>query len=112
MVVLAGFLLKVPKSLVLAFPNRIVNVHPALLPKFGGKGMYGKHVHRAVIDAQEVESGITIHYVNERYDDGAIIFQAKCDVDENDDVRALEKKVRALEHKHYAKIIDQIIQKM
>ena len=112
LVVLAGFLLKVPKSLVLAFPNGIVNVHPALLPKFGGKGMYGKHVHRAVIDAQEVESGITIHYVNERYDDGAIIFQAKCDVDENDDVRALEKKIRALEHKHYAKIIDQIIQRM
>ncbi|MBJ10804.1 MAG: phosphoribosylglycinamide formyltransferase [Flavobacteriales bacterium] len=112
LVVLAGFLLKVPKSLVLAFPNRIVNVHPALLPKFGGKGMYGKHVHRAVIDAQEVESGITIHYVNERYDDGAIIFQAKCDVGENDDVRALEKKVRTLEHEHYAKIIDQIIQRM
>ena len=112
LVVLAGFLLKVPKSLVLAFPNRIVNVHPALLPKFGGKGMYGKHVHSAVIDAQEVESGITIHYVNERYDDGAIIFQAKCDVGENDDVRALEKKVRTLEHEHYAKIIDQIIQRM
>ena len=112
LVVLAGFLLKIPKSLVQAFPNGIVNVHPALLPKFGGKGMYGKHVHRAVIDAQEVESGITIHYVNERYDDGAIIFQAKCDVGENDDVRALEKKIRALEHEHYAKIIDQIIQRM
>lgn len=110
LVVLAGFLLMVPKSLVRAFANRIINVHPALLPKFGGKGMYGKYVHQAVIDAQEGESGITIHYVNERYDEGAIIFQAKCDVSEDDDAKTLEKKIRALEHEHYAKTIDEIIQ--
>ena len=110
LIVLAGFLLKVPESLVRVFPNRIVNIHPALLPKFGGKGMYGKYVHQAVIEAQEKESGITIHYVNEHYDDGATIFQAKCDVNENDDVETLAKKIHALEHEHFAKTIDQIIQ--
>jgi len=110
LVVLAGFLLKVPESLVQAFPNRIVNVHPALLPKFGGKGMYGKYVHQAVIEAQEKESGITIHYVNEHYDDGAIIFQAKCGVDENDSAETLARKIHALEHEYFAKTIDQIIQ--
>ena len=110
LIVLAGFLLKVPKSIVQAFPDRIINVHPALLPKFGGKGMYGKHVHQAVIDARVKESGITIHYVNEYFDDGATIFQAKCVVDENDDVEILAKKIRALEHKHFAKTIDRIIQ--
>ena len=112
LIVLAGFLLKVPKSIVQAFPNRIINLHPALLPKFGGKGMFGKHVHRAVIDAKEVESGITIHYVNELYDDGAIIFQAKCDVDEGDSVKVLAEKIHALEHEHFPKIIDKIIQKI
>ena len=110
LIVLAGFLLKVPESLVQAFPNRIVNLHPALLPKFGGKGMYGKHVHQAVIDAQEKESGITIHYVNEYYDGGATIFQAKCVVNENDDADTLAKKIHALEYEHFAKTIDQIIQ--
>ena len=110
LIVLAGFLLKIPESLIQAFPNRIVNVHPALLPKFGGKGMYGKHVHQAVIEAQEKESGITIHYVNEYYDNGATIFQARCGVSENDDAETLAKKIRALEHEHFAKTIDQIIQ--
>ena len=110
LIVLAGFLLKVPESLIAAFPNRIINIHPALLPRFGGKGMYGKHVHQAVIDSQEKESGVTIHYVNEHYDDGAIIFQAKCNVDEGDNVETLAKKIRALEREHFAKIIDQIIQ--
>ena len=110
LIVLAGFLLKVPESLIQAFPNRIINIHPALLPKFGGKGMYGKHVHRAVIDAQEKESGITIHYVNEFYDDGAIIFQAKCNVGENDNVETLAKKINTLEREHFSKTIDQIIQ--
>ena len=81
-IVLAGFLLQIPESIIRAFPNRIVNIHPALLPKFGGKGMYGKHVHKAVIDAKEKESGITVHYVNEFYDDGVIIFQTSCSVDE------------------------------
>ena len=112
LIVLAGFLLKVPKSIVRAFPKRIINVHPALLPRFGGKGMYGKHVHQAVIDARVKESGITIHYVNEHFDDGAIIFQAKCVVSENDDVETLVKKIRVLEHKHFAKTIDHIIQKI
>ena len=110
LIVLAGFLLKVPESLVQAFPNRIVNIHPALLPKFGGKGMYGKRVHQAVIEAQEKESGITIHYVNEHYDNGETIFQAKCGVNENDDAQTLAKKIHALEHEHFAKTIDQIIQ--
>ena len=112
LIVLAGFLLKIPGSLVNAFPNRIINVHPALLPKFGGKGMYGKHVHQAVIEAQEKESGITIHYVNEYYDDGATIFQAKCDVAENDNAETLAEKVRLLEHEYFAKTIDKIIQKI
>ena len=108
-IVLAGFLLKVPDSLVKAFPNRIINIHPALLPKFGGRGMYGKHVHDAVIKAQERESGITIHYVNKHYDDGATIFQSKCRVSENDDVETLAKKISVLEREHFAKTIDQII---
>ena len=110
LIVLAGFLLKVPESIVQAFPNRIINLHPALLPKFGGEGMYGKHVHKAVIEAQEKESGITIHYVNEHYDDGTTIFQAKCVVNENDDAETLADKIHALEYEHFAKTIDQIIQ--
>ena len=109
LVVLAGFLLKLPKRLVQAFPKRIINIHPSLLPKFGGKGMYGKNVHRAVIDAQEKKSGITIHYVNEHYDEGAIIFQAKCDVDKCDSVETLAKKIQDLEHRYFAKTIDQTI---
>lgn len=112
LIVLAGFLLKVPEPLIKAFPNRIINLHPALLPKFGGKGMFGKHVHRAVIDAQEKESGITIHYVNKDYDEGATIFQAKCNVSEDDDVETLAKKIHALEYEHFAKTIDLIIQKI
>ncbi len=110
LVVLAGFLLKVPESLIQAFPNRIINVHPALLPKFGGKGMYGKRVHQAVIEAREKESGITVHYVNECYDEGATIFQAKCVVNEHDNAETLAKKIHALEYEYFAKIIDQIIQ--
>ena len=105
-------MLKVPEPLIKAFPNRIINLHPALLPKFGGKGMFGKHVHRAVIDAQEKESGITIHYVNKDYDEGATIFQAKCNVSEDDDVETLAKKIHALEYEHFAKTIDLIIQKI
>jgi len=109
-IVLAGFLLQIPESIIRAFPNRIVNIHPALLPKFGGKGMYGKHVHKAVIDAKEKESGITVHYVNEFYDDGVIIFQTSCSVDENDSITTLAEKIHALERKHYPLIIDKIIQ--
>lgn len=110
LIVLAGFLLKVPEIIIQAFPNRIINVHPALLPKFGGKGMYGRHVHQAVIEAQEKESGISIHYVNEHYDEGAIIFQAKCNVDKSDNAETLAKKIQSLEHKHFAATIDQLIQ--
>ena len=109
-IVLAGFLLQLPESIIRAFPNRIVNIHPALLPKFGGKGMFGKHVHQAVIDAKEKESGITVHYVNEFYDDGVIIFQARCGVDENESVTTLAEKIHALERKYYPLIIDKIIQ--
>ena len=110
LIVLAGFLLKVPEIIIQAFPNRIINVHPALLPKFGGKGMYGKHVHKAVVEAGEKESGITIHYVNEQYDEGAIIFQAKCEVGENDSAETLAKKIQTLEHQHFSTTIDQLIQ--
>ena len=111
-IVLAGFLLQIPESIIRAFPNRVVNIHPALLPKFGGKGMYGKHVHKAVIDAKEKESGITVHYVNEFYDDGVIIFQTSCSVDENDSITTLAEKIHALERKHYPLIIDKIIQSL
>lgn len=110
LIVLAGFLLKVPEIIIQAFPNRIINVHPALLPKYGGKGMYGMRVHKAVVNAQEKESGITIHYVNEQYDEGAIIFQAKCEVNTNDSAETLAKKIHSLEHKHFAETIDQILQ--
>lgn len=107
--VLAGFLLKIPRSLVLAYPNSIVNIHPALLPKFGGKGMYGIHVHEAVVAAQETETGITIHYVNDQYDEGAIIFQARCRVEPSDDAVAVQRKVQALEAKHFPTVLEQLL---
>ncbi len=110
-IVLAGFLLKVPQILIDAFPNRIVNIHPALLPKYGGKGMYGDRVHQAVVDAGEVESGITIHYVNENYDEGAIIFQAKCEVASNDTADAVAEKVHKLEYEHFPRVIEEICKK-
>ena len=108
-IVLAGFLWKFPKTLLSHFTGNAINIHPALLPKYGGKGMYGKHVHRAVVAHKERESGITIHYVNEHYDEGAIIFQAKCRVLESDTAEDVEKKVHALEQQHFPKIIKQII---
>lgn len=108
-VVLAGFLWLVPKYMVEAFPRRMVNIHPALLPKFGGKGMYGGRVHRAVKEAGETESGITIHYVNEEYDDGDIVFQAKCEVTPEDTPETIQKKVQILEHRHYPDIIDRLL---
>lgn len=104
-IVLAGFMWLVPGYLTDAFQGRIVNIHPALLPKYGGKGMYGMHVHSAVLEAKEVESGITIHHVNEKYDEGQIIFQATCQVDDGDTPESLADKVHALEHEHYAKVI-------
>jgi len=109
LIVLAGFLWKIPEKIVQAFPKRIVNIHPALLPKYGGKGMYGDHVHRAVIENQEKESGITIHYVNENYDEGAAILQARCVININDTPESLAKKIHALEHKYYPKTIEQVL---
>ncbi len=108
-IVLAGFLLKVPQYLLDAYEGRIVNIHPALLPKFGGKGMYGERVHQAVVEAGERESGITIHYVNEHYDEGAIIFQAKCPVNESDTPDDVAAKVHALEYEHFPKVIEQLL---
>ena len=107
-IVLAGFLLKIPENLLKAYPDKIINIHPALLPKFGGKGMYGSHIHEAVVASGEKESGITIHYVNENYDEGQIIFQARCPVlpaDSPDDVAA---KVHALEYEFFPLIIEEI----
>ena len=109
-IVLAGFLWKIPEPLILAFPKKIINIHPALLPKFGGLGMYGHKVHEAVIAAKETESGISIHYVDELYDHGALIFQAKCPVDLRDTAETLAQKIHLLEHAHYPKVIAGILQ--
>jgi phosphoribosylglycinamide formyltransferase-1 len=109
MIVLAGFLLKIPKNLLKAFPNRIINIHPALLPKYGGKGMFGDKVHQAVIEGKEKESGITIHYVNENYDEGEIIFQAKCTIDPTDTSDDLAKKIHALEYEHFPIEIENLL---
>jgi phosphoribosylglycinamide formyltransferase-1 len=106
---LAGFLWKVPDELIRAFPNKIINVHPALLPKFGGKGMYGMHVHEAVVNAKERESGITIHFVNEVYDDGEIIFQEKVAVLPTDQPQDVAAKIHELEYKYFPKVIDQLL---
>lgn len=111
-IVLAGFLLKVPHNLVEAYPKRMINIHPALLPKYGGKGMYGKHVHEAVVAAGEAETGITIHYINEHYDDGDIIFQARCSVSPTDTPEDVARKVHQLEYEHYPKQIETIIKKL
>jgi formyltetrahydrofolate-dependent phosphoribosylglycinamide formyltransferase len=110
-IVLAGFLLKVPDALIKAYPKKIINIHPALLPKYGGNGMYGRHVHQAVIANKEKQSGITIHYVDEQYDHGEIIFQAACAVDDNDTAETLAKKVQVLEHEYYGKVIAETVQK-
>ena len=107
--VLAGFLWLMPTYLVKQYMNKIVNIHPALLPKYGGKGMYGINVHRAVHAAQEKESGITIHYVNEKYDEGAVIFQTKCPIFLTDSPQDIAKKVLKLEHQFFPKVIEQVI---
>ena len=109
MIVLAGFLLKIPLYMIKAYPNSILNIHPALLPKYGGKGMYGMNVHRAVVENNEQKSGITIHYVNENYDEGAIIFQATCHIDEHDLPEDVKTKVQALELRHFPSVIESII---
>ncbi len=108
-IVLAGFLWKIPAALINRYPNKIINIHPALLPKYGGKGMYGSRVHEAVIAAKEKESGISIHYVDEIYDHGNIIFQARCTINENDTAATLANKVHRLEHLHYPAVIIQIL---
>ena len=108
-IVLAGFLWKVPEMLVQAYPKAIINIHPALLPKYGGKGMYGSRVHEAVIAAGEKESGITIHWVNEHYDEGAIIYQASCPIDAGETPATLAHKIHALEHAHFAPTIEQLL---
>ncbi|HBB06708.1 MAG TPA: phosphoribosylglycinamide formyltransferase [Bacteroides sp.] len=108
-IVLAGFLLRVPEALIEAYPSRIVNIHPALLPKYGGKGMYGDRVHRAVVEAGERESGITIHLIDEQYDRGTTVFQAKCPVLPGDTPDDVARKVHALEYAHYPEVIGQLL---
>lgn len=110
-IVLAGFLWKVPAALVQAFPGAIVNIHPALLPKYGGKGMYGNFVHEAVIANKEPESGITIHVVDEVYDNGAHLFQATCPVLPDDTPATLAQRIHQLEHAHYARVVEETIRK-
>lgn len=110
-IILAGFLWKMPENFIKAFPNKIINIHPALLPKYGGKGMYGHFVHEAVIENKEKESGISIHYVDEVYDNGKIILQKTCPVNKEDDANSLAKKIQVLEHTHFAKCIEAIIEK-
>ena len=110
-IVLAGFLWKIPVALIQAFPKKIINIHPALLPNYGGKGMYGNNIHEAVIAAGEIESGITIHYVDEMYDHGEIIFQATCKVAENETAASLAKKIHVLEHANYPTVIAEVLQK-
>ena len=109
LIVLAGFLWKFPETILNAFPDKVINVHPALLPKYGGKGMYGMHVHEAVVTNKEKETGITIHYVNEHYDEGAIIFQAKCDVLESDSAKDVAAKIHELEMEHFPKIVNSLL---
>lgn len=108
-IILAGFLWLIPPYLVQAFRKKMVNIHPALLPKFGGKGMYGMHVHEAVKLAGETETGITIHLVNEQYDEGAVLFQARCAVNEQDSPLDIAKKVQRLEHLHFAPVIEKLV---
>ena len=109
LIVLAGFLLKVPNNLIEAFPNKIINIHPALLPKYGGKGMYGMNVHEAVKENNESETGITIHYVNANYDEGAIIHQAKTSISLHDTLEEIAEKVHQLEYEHFPKVIEQVL---
>jgi phosphoribosylglycinamide formyltransferase-1 len=109
LVVLAGFLWLIPVNLIQAFPDRIINIHPALLPKYGGKGMYGMKVHQSVIDSGDKESGISIHLVNEKYDEGKIIFQARCKIEQEDTPESLAQKVHQLEYEYFPKVIEELI---
>jgi len=108
-IVLAGFLLKIPSIMVSSYKNKIINIHPSLLPKYGGRGMYGKNVHKAVLENQDTKSGITIHFVNQNYDEGKIILQKTCVVNKNDTLEILENKIRDLEFRYFPKTIEKII---
>jgi phosphoribosylglycinamide formyltransferase 1 len=110
-VVLAGFLWLIPENLIKTYPNKIINIHPALLPKYGGKGMWGHFVHEAVVANKEKESGITIHFVNEHYDEGKVIFQAKCDVLPTDSPEDVAHKVQLLEHEHFPVVLEDLFMK-
>jgi len=112
LIVLAGFLWLIPKNLIAEYPGRIINIHPAILPKFGGKGMYGDFVHKAVMDAKETEGGITIHYVDENYDEGEYIHQAKYRIDKDDNLEMIKFKGQQLEHLHYPKVVESIVKKI
>lgn len=109
LIVLAGFLWKIPQNVIDAYPDKIINIHPALLPKYGGKGMYGEKVHQAVRENGDVETGITIHYVNEHYDEGGIIFQAKVAVEPSDNPDSIAEKVHQLEYGHFPKVIEKLL---
>ena len=109
LIVLAGFLWKIPENLLRNFPNKIINIHPALLPKYGGKGMYGNRVHRAVKTNNDTETGITIHYVNENYDEGAVIYQAKTKISPKDTAETIAEKVHDLEYEHFPRIIEKLL---
>lgn len=109
LIVLAGFLWKFPEFILNEFPNKVINVHPALLPKYGGKGMYGMFVHEAIVANKEPETGITIHYVNEHYDEGAIIFQAKCNVASSDSAEDVAAKIHELEMEYFPKVVDELL---
>ncbi|MFT7497538.1 MAG: phosphoribosylglycinamide formyltransferase-1 [Porticoccaceae bacterium] len=108
-IILAGFLWKIPAHIIATFPNKIINIHPALLPKYGGKGMYGINVHKSVIENKETETGITIHYVNENYDEGTIIFQAKTNVLPNDTPEIVAEKIHELEYEYFPRVIEEVI---
>lgn len=109
LIVLAGFLWKFPEAILKVFPNKVINVHPALLPKYGGKGMYGMYIHEAVVANKESETGITIHYVNEHYDEGAIIFQAKCEVNASDSADDVASKIHELEMEHFPVVVEKLL---
>ncbi|ESU29857.1 phosphoribosylglycinamide formyltransferase [Flavobacterium limnosediminis JC2902] len=109
LIVLAGFLLMFPKDIIAGYPDKVINIHPALLPKYGGKGMYGMHVHQAVLDNKDKETGITIHYVNEKYDEGAIIFQTSVNIEDCSTPEEIVTKVHELEHKHFPEVIEKLI---
>lgn len=109
LIVLAGFLWKFPQNILEAFPDKVINIHPALLPKYGGKGMYGMHVHKTIVENGEKESGITIHYVNENYDEGAVIFQATTAISPSDAPEDVARKVHELEYEHFPKVIGKLL---